>query len=715
MKPRYLVHTIFSILMAAGLSSLYLFLPNSYQTIDNSLRDLMFLYRGEIPPTGQVAIIDLDEKSLEELGQWPWERTIIAKILENATAAGAGIIGFDIVFAEDDRTSPDTFAKRMGLNSEDFPNNDKLFAQAIAKTPTIMGYVMDIDDDGAQNFEPPQIPAIFVERGLVGNSFVVESKGIITNIPVLQDNSYSSGFFNNIPDESGMIRSVPMVMRYDGQIYPSLSFEMLRIITESNRVNIYYGDSGVDGIELNDIYIPTDRYGRLFVNFRGKARTFDYISAVDIYNNTVDPNRINGKLLLVGTSAAGLLDLRSIPFDNVFPGVEVHANVLDNVLAGDFLARPSWAEAADILIILSIVILGGLIFTFLSAEWMVLAVFVGIYGLFELMYYLLFTEGIILNVLFPISTLVSTAAMSVLINYFFETRQKNLIRGSFAKKVSADVMEDLLNNPQSDVLAGKESEITVFFSDVRSFTTISEHLGSADKLIKLLNIYMTPMVEKIVEQYGTVDKFIGDAIMAYWNAPKVLEHHQDAAVTASLNQLKALPEVNKEIKELFGIEIDFGIGLNTGIATVGEMGSTGRSDYTVIGDPVNLGSRLEGLCKPYGVRLIISEFTKSGLTKEYVIRDLDLVRVKGKTEPVAIYEVIDFGKASLELQAELDLYNKALINYRNSHFKEAIVDFKELDKKYLGTKIYPMYVERCEQYMLNPPENFDGVYTFTTK
>lgn len=715
MKSRYLVHTLFSILMAAGLSSLYLFLPNSYQTIDNSLRDLMFLYRGEIPPTGQVAIIDLDEKSLEELGQWPWERTIIAKILENATAAGAGIIGFDIVFAEEDRTSPDAFAKRMGLNVADFPNNDKLFAQVIAKTPTIMGYVMDIDDEGAQNFEPPQIPAIFVERGLVGDSFVVQSKGVITNIPVLQDNAYSSGFFNNIPDESGMIRSVPMVMRYDGQIYPSLSFEMLRIITESNRVNIYYGDSGVDGVELNDIYIPTDRYGRLFVNFRGKARTFDYISAVDIYNNTVDPNRINGKLLLVGTSAAGLLDLRSIPFDNVFPGVEVHANVLDNILAGDFLARPSWAEAADILIILSIVILGGLIFTFLSAEWMVLAVFVGTYGLFELMYYFLFTEGIILNVLFPISTLVSTAAMSVLINYFFETRQKNLIRGSFAKKVSADVMEDLLNNPQSDVLAGKESEITVFFSDVRSFTTISEHLGSAEKLIKLLNIYMTPMVEKIVEQYGTVDKFIGDAIMAYWNAPKVLEHHQDAAVTASLNQLKALPEVNKEIKALFGIEIDFGIGLNTGIATVGEMGSTGRSDYTVIGDPVNLGSRLEGLCKPYGVRLIISEFTKAGLTKEYVIRDLDLVRVKGKTEPVAIYEVIDFGKASGELQAELDLYNKALINYRSSHFEEAIADFKELDEKYAGTKMYPMYVERCEQYMLNPPENFDGVYTFTTK
>jgi len=746
MKPRYLVHTLFSILMAAGLSSLYLFLPNSYQTLDNSLRDLMFLYRGEIPPTGQVAIIDLDERSLKELGQWPWERTIIAKILENATASGAGIIGFDIVFAEEDRTSPDAFAKRMGLNVSDFPNNDELFAKTIAQTPTIMGYVMDIDDDGAQDFDPPQIPAIFVERGLVGDSFVVESKGVITNIPVLQDNAYSSGFFNNIPDESGMIRSVPMVMRYDGQIYPSLSFEMLRIITESNRVNIYYGDSGVDGVELNDIYIPTDRYGRLFVNFRGKARTFDYISAVDIYNGTVDPQRINGKLLLVGTSAAGLLDLRSIPFDNVFPGVEVHANVLDNVLAGDFLARPSWAEAADVLIILFIVILGGLIFTFLSAEWMVLAVFGGTYGLFQLMYYILFTEGIILNVLFPISTLISTAAMSVLINYFFETRLKNIIKGKFASKVSPQVMEDIIKNTGSgdDAFIAKEHEISVTFSDVRNFTNISEAAGSAQVLIQFLNEYMDEMTQIIMKYEGTVDKFIGDAIMSYWNAPVVVENHVEKAVDATLEQIHAVTPLNAIVKkdERFkpicdmaknsGVEpIEIGIGINVGMATIGEMGSSGRSDYTAIGDPINLGARLEALCKYYNSMCNISNHVKERIPNEkYIFRFLDLVTVKGQSIPVEIWQIHDYAQlpdkwdnsplynvSKEKLLEELDYYHSAIELYKSSKFEEALKIFKEIDSNPEKTNknVYKMYIERCEHYIEEPPVDFNGVFVHKTK
>jgi len=746
MKPRYIVHTIFSILMAAGLSSLYLFLPNVYQTLDNRLRDFMFLYRGEIPTTGQVAVIDIDEKSLKDIGQWPWERTIMAQVLQNATAMGAGIIGFDIVFAEEDRTSPDAFAKRMGLDPTQFPNNDELFAQTIAQTPTIMGYVMDIDDEGKQGFDPPQIPAIFVERGLVGDSFVVESNGVITNIPVLQDNSYSSGFFNNIPDESGMIRSVPMVMRYDGQIYPSLSFEMLRIITESNRVNIYYGDNGVDGVELNNIYVPTDRYGRLFVNFRGKAKTFDYISAVDIYNGTVDPERLAGKLLLVGTSAAGLLDLRAVPFDNIFPGVEVHANVLDNVLAGDFLARPSWAEAADVILILTIVAIGGLLFTFLSAEWMLVVTVAGVYGLFQLLYYLLFTEGMILNILFPITTLVATAVMSVLINYFFETRLKNMIKGKFASKVSPQVMEDIIKNSESgnDAFIAKEHEISVTFSDVRNFTNISEAAGSAQVLIQFLNEYMDEMTKIIMKYEGTVDKFIGDAIMAYWNAPAVVEDHVEKAVDATLDQIHAVTPLNAIVKkdERFkpicdmaaksGVEpIEIGIGINVGVATIGEMGSSGRSDYTAIGDPINLGARLESLCKYYNSMCNISNHVKERIPNDkYIFRFLDLVTVKGQSVPVEIWQIHDYAQLPSEwkndhlykipkekLFAELEEYHGAIDLYKNSKFEEALKIFKEMDanEEKSNKNIYKIYIERCEHYIEEPPVDFNGVFVHKTK
>jgi adenylate cyclase len=264
------------------------------------------------------------------------------------------------------------------------------------------------------------------------------------------------------------------------------------------------------------------------------------------------------------------------------------------------------------------------------------------------------------------------------------------------------------------MLLGREKEVSIFFSDVRNFTSISEQLGSAERLIKMLNIYMTPMVDAIVEEKGTVDKFIGDAIMAYWNAPNDVKNHADAAVTASLHQLERLPEVNKKIEKEFGITIDFGMGINTGIATVGEMGSSGRSDYTVIGDSVNLASRLEGLCKPYGVRLIISEFTKVQLQNVYFIRELDLVRVKGKEEPVAIYEVMGFDDDERVDQKKLETYNRALALYKEAKFDQAKLLFDDLNSVQ-EHKLYAMYSERCQHYIQNPPEDFDGVYTFTTK
>jgi adenylate cyclase len=259
-----------------------------------------------------------------------------------------------------------------------------------------------------------------------------------------------------------------------------------------------------------------------------------------------------------------------------------------------------------------------------------------------------------------------------------------------------------------------DKEVTVFFSDVRSFTSISEKLGSPDKLIALMNDYMTPMVDIIMKEKGTIDKFIGDAIMAYWNAPKDLLNHQDHAVRASLNQLKTLAKLNETIEPKYGVSLDIGIGLNTGVAVVGEMGSSGRSDYTIIGDPVNLGSRLEGLCKPYGVRLIISEFTKNGLQDDYVIRELDLVRVKGKELPVGIYEVLDFGPATPEQQSMLDAYNQALGLYKDAQFAQALEGFKALNEKEPHT-VYSIYIERCEHFIQEPPEDFDGVFTHTSK
>lgn len=357
-SKKFFLYLFLALLLSSFLSSLYIFYPSLPNSFDNRLRDYLFTIRGEIPNSGNVVIIDIDEASLEQLGQWPWSRNKMSKIIENLTAANIGIVGMDIVFAEEDNSSPHAIFKKFNVEKENIPNYDLEFAQTIANSPVILGYQFELEKTEHVNKKAPQIPAVFVEKNKTeDNSYLIEAKGTILNIPLLQDNSYSSGFFNNIPDESGVIRSVPLVISYDDGMYPSLALEMIRIITNTKKIIIEYKENGVSDIVLNDLKIPTDRYGRILVNFRGKEKNFKYYSALDIYNNTFDKKELEGKIALVGTSAAGLLDLRATPFESIYPGVEVHANVIDNILSGDFIYKASWVDGADILIIFILSIL----------------------------------------------------------------------------------------------------------------------------------------------------------------------------------------------------------------------------------------------------------------------------------------------------------------------------------------------------------------------
>jgi adenylate cyclase len=352
---------------------------------------------------------------------------------------------------------------------------------------------------------------------------------------------------------------------------------------------------------------------------------------------------------------------------------------------------------------------------------------------------MLFEQGVVLNIIFISLGIVINFIISIVINYFLETRQKNMIKGKFASKVSPAVMNDILKNESADVMAGMSRDVTVFFSDVRGFTNISEAMPDPKTLIDFLNEYMDPMTDIVIDQEGTVDKFIGDAIMAYWNAPIDVEGHPDKAVVASLQQLHGLKPLNAKLKEdprfaavvemseKAGIEpIDIGIGLNTGLAVVGEMGSKGRSDYTVIGDPINLGARLESLCKYYNSKLNISNFTKERLKGKYIYRFLDLVTVKGKKEPIEIWQIHDYDNQKEEtlyevsrqqLDKELDLYHHAIKLYKASNFEEALSIFKDINswENKTNKNVYDMYIERCVHYIEVPPENFNGVFAHTTK
>ncbi|NWF67069.1 MAG: adenylate/guanylate cyclase domain-containing protein [Campylobacterales bacterium] len=696
---------------------LYLNYYNNFANFGNKIRDLMFVERGVQQASSDIVIVDIDEKSLAKIGQWPWSRDILAQMVYNLAESGAGVIGFDIVFAESDNSSPKKIADKYDIPSENLPNYDEIFAQAVANTPTILGYVFDFDNP--TNFDKeklPQIPAIVIEKNKKSDDFILTSKGIVQNLDILQDNSYSSGFFNVIPDNDGVSRSVPLVIKYKDYIYPSLGLEMIRAALGVKKITINYSELGIENVQLGDLTIPTDRFGRLFINYKGPKKTYKYLSAVDIIDKNFDKSFVEGKYILIGTSASGLLDLRVSPFDTAFVGVEVHANMIDNILNQDFIYRPLWAEAVDFAIIIAVVFVLTTVLIFTSP----LIASISSISLLVILYYiyrhLLFHEGLVFNMIFPLLAFMFTLILNLISNYFFETKQKELIKAKFAKKVSPSVMEDLIKNPDELSMEGKEKFITIFFSDIRDFTTLSEAMGSPKALIELLNEYMTPMVDIIIEHKGTVDKFIGDAIMAYWNAPNDLPNHEDFAVSAAIKQIHALKDLNVKLKNEKKPPIDIGIGINSGLSTVGEMGSFGRSDYTVIGDPVNLASRLEGLNKPYGSHIIISEFTKANLKNDYIIRDLDLVRVKGKKEPVNIFQVLDFGVADDKLKEFIDIYHEALKFYRSSNFTESKELFEQLLKDDESAKtLYSVYIDRCNHYIENPPVDFDGVFTFTTK
>ncbi|QSZ43041.1 CHASE2 domain-containing protein [Sulfurimonas aquatica] len=730
---------------------MYIFFHTHFDTFDKKLRDKLFIYRGAVPTTEQVIIIDIDEKSLNEIGQFPWSRDIVAQMIYNLAVSGVGAVGFDIMFPEADRTSPRKIINDLGI-ADLVPDDkeidyDEVFASVISQTPTILGYTFDFNGNKQyMDLEAPDVPAIFTQTGKLEREYLLQPTGVIKNLPVIQDNSYSSGFFNATPDVDGVIRSVPLAMSYDMSVYPSLALELIRALNQVDKVLVNYDELGVRSISLGEYKIPTDIYGRIAVNFRGPSYTFKYISATDVINDRVDPKEIEGKIAIVGTSAAGLLDLRNIPYDSIYPGVEVHANVIDNILKEDFLYIPAEASAYGILMILVMSILVVMSIGYSGAVMLPFVISTLGFSFIYFSYHMLFEEGMILIIFYPLFALFLGAILAIIVNYFLETRQKNLIKGKFASKVSPQVMEDIMQRALKgdNTFIAKEHEITVTFSDVRNFTNISEAAGNAHVLIQFLNEYMDEMTHIIMDYEGTVDKFIGDAIMSYWNAPVVVKNHVEKAVDATLDQIHAVEPLNREVKqdERFkaicdmsaknGLEpIEIGIGINVGIATIGEMGSSGRSDYTAIGDPINLGARLESLCKYYNSMCNISNYVKERIPNDkYIFRFLDLVTVKGQSIPVEVWQIVDYSELPTKwkdkplykvtkerLLEEIDYYHSAIELYKNAKFEEALVIFQDLehclDKS--NKNIYKMYIERCEHYIEEPPVDFNGVFVHKTK
>ncbi len=686
----------------------------------------------------RIVIVDIDERSLSEEGRWPWSRDKLSRFLDQLfNRYQAGMVAFDVVFAEPDESSGLTVLERLAegdlaANADykaqlsvlrpqlDF---DGLFAEEIQKHPVVMGYYFSFDDPQAER--SGTLPEPIFEKGVFQGKNVAFRKadGFGANLAQLQSSALSAGHFNPSLDQDGVVRRVPMLVEFDGRYYSSLALEVARLAVGVEELTPgfekpLFGGKGYPGLEwlqLGNRRIPVDRHVQTLVPYRGKKGSFPYISATDVLNGEAGDGLLKGSIVLVGTTAPGLLDLRATPVQEAYPGVEVHANLISGILDGRLQEFPAYAVGAEVTLLTLFGLTAAVVVPMLapfSAMLLTAGLLVG-YIIINLMAWYL---G---DVVFPLASGLLMLLTMFLVNmsygYFIETRGKRQLTGLFGQYVPPELVEEMAEQPDQYSLDADSRELTVLFSDVRGFTTLSEGLTPGE-LSNLMNEFLTPMTAVIHDQRGTIDKYMGDAIMAFWGAPLKDRDHAQHALEAGLLMIDRLKELNKAFRARKWPEIRIGVGINTGMMSVGNMGSEFRMAYTVLGDAVNLGSRLEGLTKQYGVSMIVSESTAAAVP-DYVYRELDKVRVKGKDEPIAIYEPIGLrSKVDKSWRNEIKLYREALKQYRNQEWDIAELQFLNLRKSSRSPELYQIYADRIAHFREHPPgADWDGVFTHTSK
>lgn len=681
-----------------------------------------------------VTIVDIDEKSLAnpKLGQWPWPRTRIADMVANLTRLGAVAIAFDIMFAESDRLNPDvaadTFrnldeATREKLRA--LPSNDEVFADAMRHSRVVLGetglpeVLTELDKT---------LPVTgLATLGEDPQRFMFKFPGLLRNTPVLEKAAGGRGMLTINPERDGIVRRVPMIMMAQGAVMPSLSFEMLRVVTGTDTIFIKTDQAGIKSLGVKGFQIPTDLNGQLWVHFARRDPSI-YVSATDVLEGRVPPDKIKGKLVLVGTSAAGLNDLKTTPVDPAMPGVEIHAQVLESALTRAVLSQPYYGPALEFFAAL---ILGILVIAFAPMFGPVTLVAVG--ALFATVlvgtsWYFYTQHRLLIDFTYPLLSTTSIYLTLIFTSFVREQAQRRQIRSAFGQYLSPALVAQLAQSPEKLVLGGEEREMTIMFSDVRGFTTISEsYKHDPQGLTTLMNRFLTPLTNAILARKGTIDKYMGDAIMAFWNAPLDDKQHQLNACEAAIDMLERIDELNRlreeEAKEggHAYIPINVGVGLNTGTCVVGNMGSDLRFDYSVLGDSVNLASRLEGQSKEYGFPIIVGSKTALAVKDRFAILELDFIMVKGKKEPEVIYAIAgreDVAQSG-RFQRLRNLTIEMLACYRSRDWEGALTAIergRRTDDGHTLEYLYNLYETRILGYQKSPPpEDWNGAFALLTK
>ena len=672
-----------------------------------------------------VEIIDIDEESLEEFGQWPWPRYRVALLLKKLHQSGARAVGMDILFAEPDNSSPINLKKSLkrdlgvDIGFSELPpaleDNDILLADILKQGPFVIGFYFSFGDmkTEVQEYFLKPVPVSVVSQagGSAERAALLKADGVISPLPLLSESAQVTGFINTVKDRDGILRSTPILMEYDGKYFANLGLSTLWAGLGKPSLILKLNEGGVESLRFGNTVIPLDRNGRFTLHFRGKQKTFRYRSAADVLNDKIHPDDLKGKLLIVGTSAAGLEDLRTTPLDIYFPGAEAQATLIDNILTGDFIKAPDWVPGLELLA----TIFAGLVTVLLISVATTKVVLPAILTIALLSWmgseWVFASHHFFVSPLFPLTNLAITFGILTFIRMYHTEMDKAHIRQAFSRYVAPSLVDEIAKHPERLNLQGEEKEVTVLFSDVRGFTSMSEKL-SPTELTTLLNQYLTPVTRIIRERQGTLDKFIGDAVMAFWNAPLDVPSHRQLALDAGLAILSELPELNKEFRKRFDLEIAIGIGLHSGEVRVGNMGSEDLFDYTILGDNVNLTSRLEGLTKYYGVDVIVSETMTDLNAGGYRLQELDTVRVKGKENPVTLFT---FRNPDSFSESENRQWQESLELYKKGYFVEAVSSFQKMCMKWPDKSLYKMYLKRCESFVSDPPEDWDGIFSHISK
>jgi adenylate cyclase len=686
----------------------------------------------------RIVIVDIDEKSLSKVGRWPWSRIHIAKLLDELfDIYDVTLVGFDVVFPEHDESSGLKILQELGSNEladikeyheavaglEDQLDYDKKLSKSISDHPVVLGYYFNdaLSSKGSTIAGTLPMPAFHRDTLKKRNVITRVATGYNANIKELQDVALTAGHFTPWIDNDGVIRRVPMVYEYQDNFYEALSLAMVRTLLGVEEAKPVFEEdynseySSLEKLSLEFLDIPVDEYVQALVPYRGKERSFPYVSAIDVMNGLVDKKILQDAIVLIGTTAPGLFDLRTTPVQKQYAGVEIHANLITGILDQNIKQRPAYVDGVEFIQLLLLGCLLALILPLISPLWAALTTLV--ISVLTIAFNITFWQygNIVLPLAASLILIIIIFVANMIYGFFIERRGKLQIASAFGQYIPPDLIDEMNFDPKSYSLDAENREMTVLFSDIRGFTTISEGLTPA-QLSELMNAYLTPMTKIIHENRGTIDKYIGDAVMAFWGAPLENKNHAQHALKAAMEMLERLNAIRMEFIERGWPEIYIGVGLNTGMMSVGNMGSEFRLSYTVLGDAVNLGSRLEGLTKAYCVEIIVSETTKDAVP-EFVYRELDIVKVKGKDKPIGIYEPIALEEEITDEELdEVKLSSEAISAYRKQDWLNAQLLFKELQEISPERLLYYIYLERIENFMNNPPPaDWDGVFVHTSK